>query len=286
MRKVGPTLWRAAAVWIILTCMLTVFCGCAARKGKKLRVAMECGYAPYNWTQESDEGGALPIAGGVGYAYGYDVMIAKLLAEELGYELEIVKLDWDSLIPAVQSGDVDAVIAGQSIKPERLEKVDFTVPYYYASIVTLVKSDGAFAGAKGIKDLAGGTCTSQQGTIWYDVCLPQIENATILAAQDSAPTMLIALDSGAVDFVVCDLPTAQAALHVYPSMKILDFTDGGDNFAVTDEDINIGISVKKGNKKLVDAFNSVLSEMNIEDFDAMMQKAIEMQPLSSGENDG
>ena len=55
------------------------------------------------------------------YAYGYDVMMAKHICEELGYELEIVKLDWDSLVPAVQSGTVDCVIAGQSITKERAE---------------------------------------------------------------------------------------------------------------------------------------------------------------------
>ncbi len=144
-----------------------------------------------------------------------------------------------------------------------------------------MKGDSAYASAQGVKDLAGGTCTSQQGTIWYEVCLPQIENANVLAAQESAPTMLLALESGVVDYVVCDLPTAQAAVLVYPSMKILDFTSTDDNFAVTEGDINIGISVKKGNKKLVDEFNSVLSKMDVRDFDSMMQEAIKVQPLNT-----
>ena len=109
---------------------------------KTLTVAMECGYAPYNWTQSDDSNGAVPIKDSSDYAYGYDVMMAKKIAEKLGYDLQIVKLDWDSLIPAVQSGQVDCVIAGQSITSERLEMVDFTEPYYYASIITLVKKDG------------------------------------------------------------------------------------------------------------------------------------------------
>ena len=103
-----------------------------------LTVAMECGYAPYNWTQPTDANGAVQIKDSPDYAYGYDVMMAKHIAEELGMELEIVKLDWDSLVPAVQSGTVDCVIAGQSITSERKEMVDFTEPYYYASIVTLI----------------------------------------------------------------------------------------------------------------------------------------------------
>ena len=100
---------------------------------------MECAYAPYNWTQPDDSNGAVPISGSNEYAYGYDVMMAKKICEELGYDLEIVRLDWDSLIPAVTTGQADCVIAGQSITSERLQAVDFTVPYYYASIVTLVK---------------------------------------------------------------------------------------------------------------------------------------------------
>ena len=88
----------------------------AAEGSKVLKVAMECGYAPYNWTQPDDANGAVPINDSSDYAYGYDVMIAKKIADTLGYELQIVKLDWDALIPAVQSGTVDCVIAGQSTK--------------------------------------------------------------------------------------------------------------------------------------------------------------------------
>ena len=108
---------------------------------KVLKVAMECGYAPYNWTQPDDSNGAVPINDSSDYAYGYDVMMAKKIADELGYELQIVKLDWDSLVPAVQSGTVDCVIAGQSITSERLEMVDFSNPYYYASVVKMCIRD-------------------------------------------------------------------------------------------------------------------------------------------------
>lgn len=94
---------------------------------KVLRVAMECAYAPYNWTQPDDSNGAVPISESNEYAYGYDVMMAKKICEELNYDLEIVRLDWDSLIPALQSDQVDCVIAGQSITSERLQAVDFSV---------------------------------------------------------------------------------------------------------------------------------------------------------------
>ena len=247
---------------------------------KTLKVAMECGYAPYNWTQPDDSNGAVPIQDSKDYAYGYDVMMAKHIAQELGRELQIVKLDWDSLVPAVQSGTVDCVIAGQSITSERLEMVDFTEPYYYASIVGLTKADGAYADAKGLSDLAGATCTSQLGTVWYDVCLGQIKDANIQPAQESAPAMLVALESGRTELVVTDMPTAMAACTAYPDLKLLDFTDTQDNFQVSDEEINIGISVQKGNKELLDGINGVLSKMTKEDYEKMMNEAISVQPLS------
>jgi len=245
-----------------------------------LTVAMECGYAPYNWTQPTDANGAVPITGSSDYAYGYDVIMAQKIADAMDCELEIVKLDWDSLVPAVQTGDVDCVIAGQSITADRLKMVDFSEPYYYASIITLVKQDGAYANAAGISDLAGGTCTSQMGTVWYDVCLPQIENANILAAQESAPTMLVALESGAVDYVCTDMPTGMAAVVAYPDMKILDFTGTDDDYEVSEEEINIGISMKKGNTALKDAINEVLATMSVDDYTSLMNDAIAVQPLS------
>lgn len=248
---------------------------------KKLRVAMECAYAPYNWTQPDDSNGAVPIADSNEYAYGYDVMMAKKICEELGYDLEIVRLDWDSLIPAVDTGKVDCVIAGQSITAERLQAVDFSEPYYYATIVTLVKEGSKYADAKSVADLKGATCTSQQSTIWYDVCLPQIEDANILAATASAPDMLMSLNADKCDLVVTDQPTGKGALVAYPNFKMLDFGGGADDFQVTDEDINIGISMKKGNTELKDAINGVLSKMTKDDFSKMMDEAISVQPLAN-----
>ena len=244
-----------------------------------LKVAMECGYAPYNWTQSTDENGAVPIADSSDFAYGYDFMMAKHDADKLGLELEIVKLDWDSLVPAVQAGTVDCVIAGQSITSDRLQQVDFTTPYYYASIISLVKADGAYADAASVEDLSGAVCTSQQNTVWYDVCLPQIPEAEILPAQESAPAMLVALSSGKCDLVVTDMPTGMAALIAYPDFKLLDFSGTDGAFEVSEEEINIGISLKKGSA-LTAEINNVLAELTEDDFVQMMNDAIAVQPLS------
>ena len=244
-----------------------------------LTVAMECAYAPYNWAQPDDSNGAVPIKGTNMFANGYDVMTAKQICEANGWELEIVQLEWDSLIPAVMAGTVDAVIAGQSMTSERMESVDFAGPYLYASIVCLTLRDSAFASAQGKSELSGGTATSQSGTIWYDSCLPQIEGANIATAAADAPSMLMALESGTVDFVCTDMPTAQGALIVYPDMVILDFSGSGDDFEVSEEEVNIGISVAKGNTVLLDAMNAVLGTKTADDFNALMAQATAIQPI-------
>ena len=164
--------------------------GSAAASGADdnvLTVAMECAYAPYNWTQNDDSNGAVPISGSSDYANGYDVMMAKKMAEALGMELEIVRSDWDSLVPAVISGTVDCVIAGQSITSERMESVDFTTPYYYASVVTLVKADGPYADAAGVADLAGATCTSQLNTICMTIACRKLKTPTFCPHRRQPP---------------------------------------------------------------------------------------------------
>jgi putative lysine transport system substrate-binding protein len=244
-----------------------------------LTVAMECAYAPYNWTQADDSNGAVPIKDSNEYANGYDVMMAKKICEANGWQLEVVRLDWDGLIPAVMSKQVDAVIAGQSMTAERMEQVDFAGPYLYATICCLVKADSALANATKIADFSGYRCTSQMSTIWYDSCLPQIEGANIQPAKDSAPTMLMALSTGDVDFVCTDMPTAQAALIAFPEFKLVEF-EGENGFEVSDEDINIGISLKKGNTELKTKIDAVLSTMTATDFNALMAQAIAVQPLS------
>ena len=129
----------------------------------------------------------------------------------------------------VQTGTFDAVIAGQSMTAERSEQVDFAGPYYYATMVCVTKADSPNANASSIDELSG-TATAQESTIWYNACLPQIKGADIQTAAESAPAMLMALETGTVDFVCTDMPTAQGAVRAYPDLKILDFS--GTAFAV------------------------------------------------------
>ena len=229
-----------------------------------LTVGMECAYAPYNWTQMDDSNGAVPISNVSGaYANGYDVMIAKRICEA--------------------SGSMDANIAGQSMTADRMQEVDMAGPYYYATIVCVTTKGSQFADATSIADLAGGKCTAQSGTIWYDSCLPQIENAELLAPADNAPAMIMQLQTGTVDFICTDMPTAMGAAAKDDSLVILNFsgTDGDFQFASEEEraeNVNIGISVQKGSTQLTEAIDRVLSALTEEQFNALMDQAIAIQP--------
>ena len=249
-----------------------------------LTVGMECAYAPYNWMQMDDSNGAVEISNVPGsYANGYDVMIAKRICEAYGWKLEIVSSAWDSLTPAVQAGTMDANIAGQSMTADRMKEVDMAGPYYYATIVCVTTKDSEYASATSIADLAGGTCTAQSGTIWYDSCLPQIEGANLLAPADNAPAMIMQLQTGTADFICTDMPTAMGAAAKDDNLVILNFsgTDGDFQFQSEEEraeNVNIGISVQKDNTALKEAMDAVLSELTEEHFNAIMDQAIAVQP--------
>ena len=248
-----------------------------------LTVGMECQYAPYNWTQLTDANGAVEIANNPGaYANGYDVMIAKKICEEYGWELEVMALEWGGLTPALNAKTIDVAIAGQSMTAERMAEVDMAGPYYYAQIVCLTTKDNANATATSVAQLTG-NCTAQSGTIWYNSCLPQATNATIGAAAETAPAMIMALESGTADFICTDMPTATVAVAKNSDLVILNFTGTDGDFQFADEteraeNVNIGVSVVKGNTELQKAMNDVLSAMGEDTFNSMMDQAIAVQP--------
>ncbi len=272
------------ALCCMMVAAMAVMAGCgggdkkAEAPKKVLKVGMECAYAPYNWSQTSAEGGAVKIAGSNEYAYGYDVMIAKKLADSMGATLEVHKIEWDGLPPAVVSGKIDAAIAGMSITSKRKETVDFTKPYYYATVVALVKKDSPQANAKSIADLKGSVATSQLNTIWYDQ-IDQVPDVKKLPAIDTVPGMIVALKSGKCNLIVTDIPTAKAAAFANPELVMVEFPEG-QGFKTSREDVEIGIAVKKGNKELTAAMDKVLGGMTEADFNKIMDEAIKKQPLA------
>jgi len=266
-----------------LVASLAIASGCGGDKKtsnnkKVFRVGMECSYAPYNWSQPTADGGAVKIKGTNEYAYGYDIMMAKKLADSMGATLEVNKIEWDGLAPAVMSGKIDAAIAGMSITSKRKQSVDFTKPYFYASVIALVRADSPQAKAQTLADLGGSTAVSQLNTIWYNL-IDQIPNANKLPAIDTVPGMIVALESGKCDVVVTDIPTGKAAVFANPKLKVINFAEG-KGFKTSAEDVEIGIAIKKGNTELKNALDKVLGGMKQADFEKLMDEAIKKQPLA------
>ena len=158
----------------MLASMLAVsmlFCGCAQNETEdKLVVGMECNYAPFNW-QSSNASGSSIALDGAGYADGYDVRIANYLGKELDKEVEVKKISWDGLIPAINAGDIDVIIAGMTQR----KGLDFTKPYYNSEMVMIVrKSDEDMLNYDSIQQFGGKRIVGQKNTN-YDYVIDQIE---------------------------------------------------------------------------------------------------------------
>lgn len=256
-----------------------------ASEKKILKVGMECAYAPFNWTQTESEAkngdAAVPIYGTSDYAYGYDVMVAQQIADKLGWELEIHKVDWSSIVLGMNAGDYDAIIAGMGYTAEREEAVDFTQPYYIRDNVMVVKSDGNYANAATIGDFTGASGTTQIGTIWEQY-VPQVPDVRQLTYYETTSEVIMAVSTGAADFGVLDEPTAMSAAIANPGVKYIKFAEG-EGFTVPEgQSLNVCIAVKEGDAELQEALDGALTEMGWDQdkMTELMNLAVELQPLS------
>ena len=239
------------------------------------RVGMEAGYAPFNWTQMDDSNGAVKIDGSSEYAGGYDVEIAKKIADSLGKKLVIVKTEWDGLVPALTSGKIDAIIAGMSPTEERKETIDFTDIYYKSDLVMLVKKGGAYEKAETLKDFSGAKITAQLNTFHYTV-IDQIPGVNKVAAMDNFPAMRVALESGVIDGYVTERPEALSAQMANENFKMVEFKEG---FATSEEDTAIAVGLQK-NSELKDKINEALKGISDEERLKIMDDAIKNQPAA------
>ena len=241
------------------------------------RVGLECNYAPFNWTQADENEFTVPIEGGGGYADGYDVQIARKIAEGLGKELVIVKTEWDGLPMGVMSGAFDAIIAGMSPTAERKATLDFSDSYYTSQLVVVVKKDGAYANAKAFNDLKGAYITGQLNTFHYTV-IDQIEGVNKAMAMETFPAMIVALRSGAIDGYVAEEPGAVADTTANPDLTYIKFEDGM-GFATSEEDTSIAVGLAKGSD-LLESINTILAGIDQETRLQMMLDATDRQPLN------
>ncbi|MEK3997301.1 transporter substrate-binding domain-containing protein [Psychrobacillus sp. FSL K6-2365] len=238
-------------------------------------VGLEAGYAPFNWTQLDDSNGGVKIDGNAEYAGGYDVEIAKRIANGLGKELVIVKTEWDGLVPSLQSDKIDAIIAGMSPTKERKETIDFSENYYTSNFVMVVKKGGAFEGATSIQDFSGAKITGQLNTSHYGV-IDQIKDVQKQPASDNFAAMRVALESGVIDGYVSERPEGISASSANENFAMVEFTEG---FKAKEEDTAVAVGLKKGSD-LTDKINEILAEITEEERQEIMDKAINNQPAA------
>ncbi len=242
--------------------------------GDPFRVGMECNYAPFNWTTTTQNEFTQPISD-TDYADGYDVVIAARMADALGRPVQIVKLDWDNLILSLQNNQIDAIIAGMTDTPEREQEVAFTSPYYTSEEVMIVRADSDYASATSIQDFSGAVVQGQMNTI-YDEVIDQIQGVTHQPAAETFPAAIQALQAGAVDGVVSELPVANGVVAANPDLAIVRFAEGKG----FDADTSVSIAVRKEDTDLKDQLDTALTAISTDERNELMEAAVERQPAN------
>ena len=253
-----------------------------------LRVGMECAYPPFNWTQDAastpDGSVAVPIYDSTLYAYGYDVAVAQMIADELGMDLEIHKVEWSSIGISMDAGDYDCIIAGMGRTAEREMAYSFTTPYYYRDNCIVVKKDGPYSGVTGLSDLFGTGCkvSTQLGTGWIPL-LDQIEGAETGMNYETTSECFMAVSNGVADVCIVDLPTAQSALLTNKDLMIITF-DEEDSFTGDEEMVNVCIATRKDDTELRDKIQGAMDAIGWNDktaMDELMERVIGQQPAAN-----
>ena len=271
---------RRILVLIVIAMIIpTILVGCGGNSNNSqdedntLTVGLEAGYPPFNWTQMDDSNGAVKIAGSSEYAGGYDVEIAKRIAEGLGKELVVEKIEWSGLLPALQSGVIDVIAAGMSPTAERKESIDFSDNYYKSDLVMVVKKGSEYENATSIQDFSGATITAQLETFHYTV-IDQINGVVKDTAMSDFTAMRVALESGIIDGYVSERPEGVSASSANENFVMVEFEEG---FVTSDDDTAIAVGVVK-NSDLTEKINEILAGISEEERQDIMDKAILNQP--------
>ena len=283
---------RILAIILVLVMSLTALTSC--KKGSsvsaaedldnvkaagKIVVGMECAYAPYNWTTTTPSETTVPIVNSPGaYADGYDVQIAKLIAAEIGVELEIKAIEWDGLIPALESGEIDMIIAGMSPTDERKLSIDFSNTYFDSNLVMVIRKDGAYTGATSINDFSGAKITGQLNTFHYAV-INQINGVNKQTALADFAALTQSLSSGAIDGYVCEKPGAVSAVASNDEFTYIEFADG-KGFSCDPAESSISVGIRLGSS-LTSTINAAIAKLSAADKEAMMDAAIARQPAEN-----
>lgn len=240
-------------------------------------VGLEAAYAPFNWATPNANSYTVPLSGQPGYYVdGYDVVISKLIAEYLDVELEIRAIEWDGLIVALTSGEIDMIIAGMSPTAERAQTVAFSDAYYRSEQVMVVRSNSTYANATSLLDFNGAKVVAQEGTLQDDL-IDQIVGVDHRPTLNDYSALAVALSSGSVDAFVAELPVAQGLVASNSIYAIVQF-GAGLGFTVTDEDIAVSVALRQEDVDLLEAVNEALATISVAQRNEIMAAALSRQP--------
>ena len=241
----------------------------------QLRVGMECAYAPTNWQESEASDTNVPVENVPGaYAEGYDVQIARIVADALGLELVIVKMDWDGLIPALNAGQIDCIIAGMMDTAQRREAINFSEPYKETIYAMMVNAGSAYENATSIQDFSGASVLGQRDTA-LDTVIDQIEGVNHLTAVASVPDMVARLQQGACDAIVINLESASVYTETNPDFVVIEF-EGDNGFELPAKGSCVG--VRKSDDALLALVNEALAGIDSETRLAMWDTAVANAP--------
>lgn len=263
-----------SALLVLLMCV-----GCSSNNSSDeqtnvLKVGMECDYAPFNWTTVTAGDYTQPI-NSVDYADGYDVVMASKIAEQLGMQVQIVKLDWDALIPSLNSGEIDLIIAGMTDTPERRQSISFTTPYYESQMTIIVKKGSGLENITDIQELSGKNVMGQLGTT-YDEIIDQIDGVNHLDPKTSYPEMIPDLSAGIADALTAELPVAIGICAANDEFTYVTFEDGYG----FDVDTSVSIGLRKEDSDLLKQVQAALDTISEEERLQLMLEATDRQPAT------
>lgn len=243
-------------------------------------VGLEAAYAPFNWSTSVENEFSVPLAGQPGvFVDGYDVVVSSMIADELGLDLVIKAIDWDGLIPALLSGEIDMIIAGMSPTAERAETVAFSDEYFRSEQVVVVSTGGAYAHATSLADFNGARVVAQLGTLQDDL-IDQITGVNHLDPLDTYALLATAVAQNAADAFIAELPVAQGMVATNSNLTIIRFT-GENGFTVSDEDVIVSVALRQEDVNLLAAVNEALAGISTDTRNQIMAEALERQDNAS-----
>ena len=243
--------------------------------GKTLRVGMEAAYAPYNWQATEASDTTIPIENVEGaYADGYDVQIAKRIAEELGMEPVAVKMDFGALVDSLNNGTIDIICAGMSVTPERAESADFTDSYIDDEVIIVVKKDSDYADATKLSDFSGASVLGQKDT-FYDDLIEEIPDVNHMTPVATVPLVVDAIENGTCDAITFSSMSLPNLLENYPDLMKVELEEG-EGFSDPSNPDNAAIA--KGQDEMLDRLNEIIAGITEEERLEMWQDCMDRQP--------